>query len=64
MLFFNHSSAESVSWVHLFSYDRESKVSERRLKLIFEDFFLFRHEIIIVFNSQNVSIVMSESTPH
>lgn len=29
MLFFNHSSAESVRWVHLFSYNKESKVSER-----------------------------------
>lgn len=26
MLFFNHSSTESVRWVHLFSYNKESKV--------------------------------------
>lgn len=28
MLFFNHSSAESVRWVHLFFYNKESKVSQ------------------------------------
>lgn len=27
MLFFNHSTAESERWVHLFSYNRESNVS-------------------------------------
>lgn len=32
MLFFNHSSTESVRWVHLFSYNKESKV---KLLLLF-----------------------------